>query len=57
MASYETPFSRCSNSLGAIAGVDQVRVAVDEAGRDPAALAVDDFERIELPGASAAGPA
>ena len=58
MASYETPFRRCSNSCGAIAGVDQVGVAVDEAGRDPAALAVDDRPSASRPPApSASGPA
>ena len=29
--------------VGAVAGMDQMRVAVDQAGRDPAAFAVDDF--------------
>ncbi len=33
--------------MGAVAGVDQVSVAIDEAGRDPASLAVDDFQRVE----------
>ena len=42
---------------GAIAGVDEVSVAVDQSGRDPAALAVDDFRAHRAPGRRADGPA
>ena len=45
--------------VGAVAGVDEVGVAVDQAGRDPAALAVDDHPRHPRSacGQFAAGPA
>ncbi len=34
--------------MGPIAGVNQVGVTVDEARRDPASLAIDDLERIQV---------
>ena len=41
---------------GAVAGIDQVRVAIDQGRRDPAAVAIDAFGGVEC-GRIGAGPA